>query len=195
MLADADDDRVDAYSDVTVNTWEIHLPEWEALAKLHTLLTPFKFVTKELEVDTYPIIHAAGRAMLYLALVAPALDLNQAAGDPVKEEFIKAAKSKMCHFLDDPPYLRELAIAQFFDPRFKDLMIYSAIWGSSHASSLFTNCHMEWRHFEDFRDDIHTSVKDGLRDLSDFLYTRTMDSTTVAPSPTPTSAVFAAPFT
>ena len=65
------DDRAEAYSDTTVDTWELGSTEWAALAMLMELLSPIKVLTKELEADTYPVIHAAGRAMLWLALICP----------------------------------------------------------------------------------------------------------------------------
>ena len=70
-------------------------------------------------------MHVAGRVMLWLLYVCPPLQ-GKVVGHA--QGFVLAAKSKLISFLDDPAYLLELAVAQYMDPRFKDLVIYKYIW-------------------------------------------------------------------
>lgn len=64
-------------------------------------------MTKELEADTHPTIHVTGRVLLWLALVCEELDEMQTS----QYAFVSHAKDKLVGFLDDPAYMRELAIA------------------------------------------------------------------------------------
>ena len=146
MQVSAEDDRADAYSETVVETWELTATEWAALATLLELLSPIKVLTKELEVESYPIIHAAGRALIWLALLCPELDEANAVGDNVRQTFVDAAKDKLLSFLDDPAYIRELAIAGFFDPRFKvplgvEELCKEQLYISTVCAHIYTACH------------------------------------------------------
>lgn len=60
----------------TVAMWELTSADWTFLSDVVRLLQPFRQVTMSLEIDSYPTVHVAGRVMLWLLYVCPALQGN-----------------------------------------------------------------------------------------------------------------------
>ena len=47
----------------------------------------------------------------------------------------------------------------------KELDIYGTIWGEAVAASSFYKCRREWKNFTAFREDVHNTIKAGLKDM------------------------------
>ena len=82
------------------------------LEALKQVLEPFSYATDQLEAEKWPVIHLAGRYLLFLVFGEESLLQADARDeDSLVHKFSKAAKAKLIEFLDDPGYLQELAVS------------------------------------------------------------------------------------
>ena len=90
-----------------MSKWELTSSDWMFLDKLVVILEPFRQACIQLEVDTQPTGHIAGRVLLWLLYAAPPIEAKHNLW--YVEQFVTAARNKLVEFLDDPSYLVELA--------------------------------------------------------------------------------------
>lgn len=86
------------------------------------LLEPFKKATLLLEASEHPCVHKAGRILVSLLYSNKVLQpVDGSTRLQLRSAFAEAAKAKLANFLDDPYYLLEYGVGQFFDPRKRNL--------------------------------------------------------------------------